>query len=120
MKKLLINTKRAFKKYSLKYRNNRKIIYIVNLALVFCIFSLLFVHLSETNKVSPDGFVLRKLYSELDGLKEDNRALTLKSAEMQSITRIKDVSTKELGMVKADGKNYITIALNDNKTIVKK
>ena len=92
--------------------------YCVNISLLVCIFALLFIHLSGTNKSSTDGFTLRELYIKLGDLKKTNKDLTLQSAEMQSITRIKEAAVEEFGMIETDKKDYIV--LSQNKNIVKK
>ena len=91
--------------------------YCVNISLLVCIFALLFIHLGETNRVA-EGFTLRELYIKLGDLKTTNIKLTLQSAEMQSITRIKDVAIEEFGMIESGERDYI--ALNKNINIVKK
>lgn len=117
MKNLLITMKKFLRKSSIG-KNKRKLIYNINICLVICIFALLFIHLGGTNEAATEGFILKKLYLELGELKATNKGLTLKSAEMQSIARIKDVAIEEFGMVEAGERDYIV--LNENINIVKK
>jgi|GEM_PF-6218093 hypothetical protein len=118
MRNFLVTMKKFLRKNSLKSKNKKRVMYSVNIALVLCIFALLFIHLSGANELATKGFILKKLYFELGELEATNKDLTLESAEMQSIARIKDVAVENLGMVMADGKDYIV--LSRNKDIVKK
>jgi len=118
MKNFLITMKKLLRKYSLVCKNKERVMYCVNIGLALCIFALLFLRLNGTNEASTEGFTLRELYLELGELKADNKELTLKSAEKQSITRVKEVAVKEFGMIESGGQDYIV--LNKNKDIVKK
>lgn len=118
MKNLFVNMKKILRKYSLKCKNKRKLMYCINISLLICIFALLFINLGGTNEAATEGFILKKLYFELGELKATNKNLTLKSAEMQSIARIKEAAVEEFGMVESDGRDYIV--LNKNVDIVKK
>lgn len=110
--------KKILRKSFLKCKNKRKLMYYTNISLVVCIFALLFIHLGGTNEAASEGFILKKLYFELGELKSTNKDLTLESAEMQSISRIKEAAVKEFGMVDSGERDYI--ALNKNIDIVKK
>jgi cell division protein FtsB len=118
MKNLFVNMKKFLRKYSLKCKNKRKLIFCINIGLLICMFALLFIHLSGTNEAATEGFILKKLYFELGELKATNKNLTLKSAEMQSIARIKEIAIEKIGMVDSGEKDYIV--LNNNLDIVKK
>ena len=115
MRNFLVTMKKFLRKSSIG-KNKRKLMYSVNVCLVVCIFALLFIHLSGT--AATEGFILKELYLQLGQLKATNKNLTLQSAEMQSIARIKDVAIEEFGMVESGGRDYIV--LNQNKNIVKK
>ena len=117
MRNFLVTMKKFLRK-SLISKNKRKLMYCINIGLVICIFALLFIHLGGTNQAATEGFILKRLYFELGELKATNKDLTLKSAEMQSIARIKNAAIEEFGMVESGGRDYIV--LNQNKNIVKK
>ena len=118
MKNLFVNMKKTLRKYSLDCKNKGKLMYCVNVSLLVCIFALLFISLSGANASASYGSVLKKLYFELGELEATNKDLTLQSAEMQSIARIKDAAIEEFGMVESGGRDYIV--LNKNVDIVKK
>lgn len=118
MKKFLITMKKFLRKYSLKSKNKKKLMYGVNISFLLCIFALLFISLSGANTSASYGFTLKKLYFKLGELRATNKDLTLQSAYMQSITRIKDVAIEEFGMIESDGQDYIVLSRNTD--IVKK
>jgi len=118
MKNLFVNTKKSLRKYSLDCKNKGKLMYCINISLFICIFALLFIHLGGTNEAATEGFILKKLYFELGELKATNKNLTLQSAEMQSIARIKEDAVEKFGMIDSGERDYIV--LNKNIDIVKK
>ena len=105
-------TKTKIKK-SLGYRGKtasiNKIIFYSNLFLALSAVSLVFVHFIQFTGAASEGFVLGKLSSELAELKSENKDLNLKSAELQSIDKIKLKSEKDLGMVASAGFDYIKL-----------
>ena len=117
MRNFLVTMKKFLRK-SLIGKNKRKLMYCINIGLVICIFALLFISLNGTNISASYGFTLKKLYFELGQLEENYKDLTLKSAEMQSIARIKNAAIEEFGMVESGGQDYIV--LSSNRDIVKK
>jgi cell division protein FtsB len=117
MKNLFVNMKKFLRKSSI-FKNKRKLMYCINISLLVSIFALLFISLSGANTSASYGFVLKKLYFELGELKATNKNLTLNSAEMQSIARIKEAAIEEFGMVDSGERDYIV--LNKNIDIVKK
>ncbi|MDD4289866.1 MAG: hypothetical protein PHH83_01145 [Patescibacteria group bacterium] len=92
-----------------KTANINKIIFYSNLFLTLSIISFVFVHFIQFTGAASEGFVLGKLSSELTELKSENKDLNLKSAELQSIDKIKLKSEKDLGMVASAGFDYIKL-----------
>ena len=118
MKNFLLTMKKSLRKPFLKCEHKKKFIYFLNIGLLICIFALLFIHLGGTNEAAQEGFILKRLYLELGELKSSNKDLTLKSAEMQSIARIREVAVDNFGMVESKERDYIV--LNDHQGIAKK
>jgi len=116
--KFLITMKKIWRKYLAKCKNKKSFIYIFNIGLVICIFALLFIHLGGANEAAKEGFILKRLYLELGELRTLNKDLTLKSADMQSITRIRELAVEDFGMVESKNRDYIV--LDNHRDIVKK
>lgn len=86
-----------------------KIVFYSNLILVFGAVILLFAHFIQFTGAASEGFVLGNLNSKLVELKNENKDLNLKSADLQSIDKIKEKSEKSLGMIASTGFDYITL-----------
>lgn len=120
MKNLFLSMKKNIRKKINKCQNKGKLMYCLNIGLVIAIFALLFIHLGGTNEAAKEGFILKKLYLELGELKSLNKDLTLKSAEMQSMARIKELAIKDFGMIESKEKDYIVLENHDDIGIAKK
>ncbi len=101
---------------NMKNKDQGKLIYRINLSLIFVFFMLIFLNLIQFTGAASEGFVLRELNSELNDLNSENKSLSLRSAELQSIDRIKE-EIKEMGLVLSEQKDYI---LNNRKDIAKR
>ena len=92
----------------MKLRNKTKLLYCLNLSLVASLFLLLFLNLAQSNSAATEGFVIKNLSIELSKLKNENKELSLKSVDLQSIDILKEKSEKH-GMVLASNIDYIVV-----------
>lgn len=120
MNNFFVSMRKLLRQYSLKCQNKKKLMFCINMGLLLSIFALLFIHLGGTNEAATEGFILKKLYLELSELKATNKDLTLESAEMQSIPRIKEAAINEFDMVKSESSERNYIVLSKTTDIVKK
>ncbi len=109
-KRNLLNSTRVEQKTkSFFTRNSSRFIYGGNIFILSCVVCLAFAHFIQFTGAASEGFVLRQLNSKLSELKNENKDLSLKSAELQSIARLKYYSEKNLGMIASNDLDYLTL-----------
>lgn len=74
---------------------------------ILCLLSLFY--LAQANQTATNGYQIRELEEELDVLKEENKKLELKAAELQSVRKVEE-GVKHLNMIPIDKLMYITPA----------
>lgn len=79
---------------------------VFNILIIGLIFSAMIFYLAQTNMTATYGFKMRELEKKIADLKQENKDLELKAAELQSITQIEEVG-KKLNMVKIARIDYI-------------
>lgn len=73
--------------------------------ILLCLISLFY--LTQANQIATKGYEIKDLEDRLDNLKEENRGLELRAAELQSVRNVEE-GVKKLNMVPLQKVVYIS------------